>query len=233
MMQKMKDEAVRVNKEYARRFGINRATAVTCVKPSGTVSQLVDSSSGMHPRHAQYYIRRIRISATDALFKMMKDQGCTYYPEVGQNMDSANTYVLEFPVKAPEHSIYKDDQSALEQLEYWKMVKENYTEHNPSVTISIGEDEWVETANWIYKNWDLIGGLSFLPRSDHVYKLAPYEEITKERYEELVKNFPELDFSKIVLYEQEDQTQGAKELACSAGVCSIDDVATTSETKKK
>jgi len=232
MMAKMKDEAVRVNKEYARRFGINRATAVTCVKPSGTVSQLVDSSSGMHPRHAQYYIRRIRISATDALFKMMKDQGATYYPEVGQNMDSANTYVLEFPVKAPENSIYKDDQSALEQLEYWKMVKENYTEHNPSVTISIGEDEWVETANWIYKNWDLIGGLSFLPRADHVYKLAPYEAITKERYDELVKNFPELDFSKIVLYEQDDQTQGSKELACSAGTCEID-LIPKSETEKK
>ncbi|MCX6712131.1 MAG: ATP cone domain-containing protein [Candidatus Vogelbacteria bacterium] len=232
MMRKMKDEAVRVNKEYAKRFGVNRATAVTCVKPSGTVSQLVDSSSGMHPRHAKYYIRRIRISATDALFKMMKDQGCTYYPEVGQMMDSANTYVLEFPVKAPENSIYKDDQSAIDQLEYWKMVKENYTEHNPSVTISIGDEEWVETANWIYKNWDLIGGLSFLPRSNHVYKLAPYEEVMKERYDEMVKNFPELDFSKIVLYEVDDQTQGAKELACSSGVCEID-MAPTSEEKSK
>jgi len=231
ILRRMKDEAVRVNKEYAKRFGINRATAVTCVKPSGTVSQLVDSSSGMHPRHAKYYIRRIRISATDALFKMMKDQGCPYYPEVGQTVDSANTYVLEFPVKAPENSIYKDDQAALEQLEYWKMVKENYTEHQPSVTISIGEDEWVEAANWLYKNWDIIGGLSFLPRSNHVYKLAPYEEITKERYEEMVKNFPELDFSKIVLYEHDDETQGSKELACSAGVCEID-LAPTEKEKK-
>jgi len=222
IMQKIKDEAVRTNKEYAKRFGINRATAVTCVKPSGTVSQLVDSSSGMHPRHARYYIRRIRVSATDALFKMMKDQGCTYYPEVGQSIDTANTYVLEFPVKAPENSVYKDDQSAIEQLNYWKMVKENYTEHNPSVTISIGEDEWVEVANWLYKNWEIIGGLSFLPRSNHIYKLAPYEEISKERYEELVRNFPELDFSKIVLYELDDETQGSKELACSAGVCEID-----------
>jgi len=222
IMTKIKDAAVRANKEYAKRLGINRATAVTCVKPSGTVSQLVDSASGMHPRHAQYYIRRIRVSATDALFKMMKDQGCPYYPEVGQSMDNANTYVLEFPVKAPENSIYKNDQSALDQLEYWKMVKENYTEHNPSVTISIGEDEWVEAANWLYKNWDIIGGLSFLPRSNHVYKLAPYEEITKEHYEELKKNFPDLDFSKIVLYEHEDSTQGSKELACSAGTCEVD-----------
>ncbi|MFA5024755.1 MAG: ATP cone domain-containing protein [Candidatus Paceibacterota bacterium] len=232
MMRKMREEAVRTNKEYAKRFGVNRATAVTCVKPSGTVSQLVDSASGMHPRHAQYYIRRIRISATDALFKMMKDQGCTYYPEVGQVLGAANTYVLEFPVKAPENSIYKDDQTAIEQLEYWKMVKENYTEHNPSVTISIGEDEWVAVADWLYKNWDIIGGLSFLPRADHVYKLAPYEEITKERYEEMVKNFPELDFSKIVLYEHDDETQGSKELACSSGVCEID-MAPTSEADKK
>lgn len=230
VLRRMRDEAVRVNKEYAKRFGVNRATAVTCVKPSGTVSQLVDSSSGMHPRHARYYIRRIRISATDALFKMMKDQGCPYYPEVGQTMDNANTFVLEFPVKAPENSIYKDDQTALEQLEYWKLVKENYTEHNPSVTISIGEGEWVETANWLYKNWDILGGLSFLPRSEHVYKLAPYEEITKERYEAMVKNFPQLDFSKIVLYEHDDETQGSKELACSSGVCEID--MTPSEAKK-
>lgn len=232
MMRKLKEEAVRVNKEYAKRFNINRATAVTCVKPSGTVSQLVDSSSGMHPRHSRYYIRRIRISATDALFKMMKDQGCVYYPEVGQTMDTANTYVLEFPVKAPENSIYKDDQTAIEQLEYWKMVKENYTEHNPSVTISIGEDEWVEVANWLYKNWDIIGGLSFLPRADHVYKLAPYEEITKERYEAMVKNFPKLDFSKIVLYEHDDETQGSRELACSSGVCEID-IAPVGEPEKK
>lgn len=229
-MRKIRDEVIKVNKEYAKRFGINRSSAVTCVKPSGTVSQLVDSSSGMHPRHARYYIRRIRISATDALFKMMKDQGIPYYPEVGQNKDTANTYVFEFPVKAPENSIYKDDQSAIEQLEYWKMVKENYTEHNPSVTISIGDDEWVEVANWLYKNWDIIGGLSFLPRSNHVYKLAPYEEINKERYEEMKKNFPELDFSKIVLYEHDDQTQGAKELACSSGTCEVD--ITLSEEKK-
>ncbi len=222
IMKKMRDEAVKTNKEYARRLGINRSTAVTCVKPSGTVSQLVNSSSGMHPRHAKYYIRRIRISATDALFKMMKDQGCPYHPEVGQGADTANTYVFEFPIKAPEDSIYKDDQGAVEQLEYWKMVKENYTEHNPSVTISIGEEEWVESANWLYNNWEILGGLSFLPRSNHVYKLAPYEEITKERYEEMAKNFPKLDFSKIVLYEINDETQGAKEAACVAGVCEID-----------
>lgn len=219
---KIRDEAIKTNREFAKRFGINESTAVTCVKPSGTVSQLVDSSSGMHPRHAKYYIRRIRISATDALFKMLKDQGVPYHPEVGQLMDTANTYVLEFPVKAPNGSIFKNDQGAIEQLEYWKMVKENFTEHNPSVTVSLGDDEWIDTANWIYKNWEMVGGLSFLPRSNHVYKLAPYEDLTKEQYEEAVSKMPDIDFSKIIYYEMNDETQGAKELACVSGVCEID-----------
>lgn len=221
VMKKLRDEAVKINKEYAKRFGINPSAAVTAVKPSGTVSQLVDAASGMHPRNSQYYIRRIRIAATDSLFQMMKDQGVPYHPEVGQSTENAVTYVLEFPVKAPEKSIYKNDQTAIEQLVYWKMVKENFTEHNPSVTISVGDDEWIAVANWLYENWEIIGGLSFLPRSNHVYRLAPYEEITKEKYEEMVKNFPEIDFAKIVAYEREDQTQGSKELACVSGVCEI------------
>lgn len=221
VMQKLRDEAIKTNKEFAKRFGMNPSAAVTAVKPSGTVSQLVDAASGMHPRNSQYYIRRIRISASDNLFKMMKDQGVPFQPEVGQSAESAVTYVLEFPVKAPEKSIYKNDQTAIEQLTYWKMVKENFTEHNPSVTISVGDDEWIAVANWLYDNWDMIGGLSFLPRSNHVYRLAPYEEITKEQYEAMVKKFPDIDFAKIVTYEREDQTQGSKELACAAGVCEI------------
>lgn len=222
LMKKLRDEAVRTNKEYAKRFGINQSSSVTCVKPSGTVSQLVDASSGMHPRHAPYYIRRIRISANDGLFQMLKDQGVPFNPEVGQSMESANTYVIDFPVKAPGGSLFKDDMSALEQLEYWKMVKESFTEHNPSVTVSVGEDEWISVANWLYNNWDIIGGLSFLPRNDHVYKLAPYEPITKAQYEELSKRFEGIDYSKIVTYEQTDETQGAKELACAGGTCEID-----------
>lgn len=221
ILKKILAEVIKTNKEYAKRFGINPSAATTAVKPSGTVSQLVDAASGMHPRHAPYYIRRVRIAATDSLFKMMKDQGVPYRPEVGQSIENAVTYVLEFPVKAPEKSIFKDDQTALDQLEYWKMVKESYTEHNPSVTISIGEDEWIPVANWLHSNWDIIGGLSFLPRSNDVYPLAPYAEITKEQYEEMVKKFPDIDFSKIVTYEREDQTQGSKELACSSGVCEI------------
>lgn len=224
VLRKLRDMAVKTNQEYAKRFKVNASTSVTCVKPSGTVSQLVDASSGMHPRHAPYYIRRIRISSTDTLFQMLKDQGVPYYPEVGQDPQNATTYVLEFPVQAPDGSIFKDDQTAVEQLEYWKLVKENFTEHNPSVTVSVGEDEWVEVANWLYANWDMIGGLSFLPRSNHVYKLAPYEPISKEKYEELAKRMKHIDFSKIVTYESQDETQGAKELACVAGVCEADTV---------
>ncbi len=218
-LKKLKEYAYAVNAQYAKRFGINQSACITCVKPSGTVSQLVDAASGMHQRHSKYYIRRIRIAAHDPLFQMLRDQKFPFHPEVGQTEGSAATYVLEFPVKAPEGAIVRNDLTALEQLEYWKMVKYNYCEHNPSVTISVGEDEWLETANWIYGNWDMLGGLSFLPRSNHVYRLAPFEEISKEKYEELVARMPPVDFANIVLYERDDNTTGSKELACVGGVC--------------
>ena len=223
VLRKLRDHAIEINKEYAKRFGINESTAVTCVKPSGTVSQTVDAASGMHPRHAKYYIRRVRIMATDALFHMMRDQKVPFNPEVGQSMGSANTYVIDFPVQAPDETPTKDEVTALEQLEYWKMVKQNYVEHNPSQTISVGPGEWLEVANWLYENWDIIGGLSFLPREDYVYQLAPYETITKERYEELIAQMPKIDYSQILLYEQQDMTDRKQELACSGGVCSVDD----------
>ncbi len=230
----LKKVAIETNKKYAKRFGINQSTAVTCVKPSGNGSQLFDSSSGCHPRHAKYYIRRVRIEIHSPLFRMLKDMGVPYHPEVGQTEETATTFVLDFPVKAPEKAIVKDDIDSLEHLEYWKMVKEHYTEHNPSVTISVGADEWLKVGNWVYENWDIVGGLSFLPRSEHLYKLAPYEEITKERYEELAKNFPDIDFSKIVLYEYEDATTGSKELACVGGACEVDLTSTGSvEADKK
>ena len=169
----------------------------------------------MHPRHAKFYIRRIRIAATDSLFRMLKDQGVPYFPEVGQTEENATTFVLEFPVKAPSGSIFRDDLSAIEQLEYWKMVKENYTEHNPSVTIYAGNDEWDDIKDFVYNNWDDVGGLSFLPRSEHVYQLAPYEEITEEEYNTRKAAFKDIDFSKLSDYEKTDETVGAKELACA------------------
>lgn len=224
VMQKLRDVAVKTNALYAKRFGVSVSTAVTAVKPSGTVSQTFNCASGIHPRHAPYYIRRIRISATDSLFKLMRDQGVPYYPEVGQSMEDANTYVLEFPVKAPDHSKeakFKDDLTALDQLEYWKRVKLNYTEHNPSATISVSDDEWIGVVDWIQKNWEIIGGLSFLPRSNHVYRLAPYETITKEEYEQRLSRFPKVDYSKLIAYERQDETEMKKELACAGGTCEI------------
>jgi ribonucleoside-diphosphate reductase alpha chain len=221
VLQKLKAEAIKTNQIYAKKFGINASTCITCVKPSGTLSQTVDCSSGMHPRHSPYYIRRIRISATDALFKMLKDQGVPYHPEVGQSIDSATTYVLEFPVKAPGGSIFRDDLTAIQQLEHWKLLKENFTEHNPSITISVGEDEWIEVANWLYSHWDIIGGLSFLPRDNHVYQLAPYEPIDEKTYNEMIKRISHIDFSKIITYEKQDETEVKKEMACVAGVCEV------------
>ena len=221
VLAKLKAEVLKVNAVYAKRFGINPSTCTTAVKPSGTLSQMVDCSSGMHTRHAPYYIRRVRIAATDSLFKMLRDQGVPFHPEVGQSPENATTYVLEFPVKAPEGSIYKDDLSAIDQLEHWKMVKTNYTEHNPSVTISVGDNEWIAVADWIYKNWDIVGGLSFLPRDNHVYQLAPYEEIDEKKYNELAKRLAHIDYSKIITYEKTDELDVKKELACVAGVCEV------------
>lgn len=220
VLRKLKEEVIRVNRIFAERFGINPSTCVTCVKPSGTVSQLVNASSGMHPRYAKYYIRRVEIDAADPLFKMLRDQKVPYHPKYGQPDGQATNYVLEFPIKSPENAITRHDLNALEQLEYWKKVKVNYTEHNPSITIFIDEDEWLKVGNWIWENWDIIGGLSFLPRDDSIYPQSPYEEITEEEYKRKVGEFPEIDYSQILAYESYDE-KGAHELACTANKCEI------------
>lgn len=224
VLAKMKEVAIETNKKYAKKIGINPSAAITTMKPSGNSSQLFDTASGLHPRHAKYYIRRVRVESHNPLFQMLKESGVPVYPEVGQDPMNANTWVLEFPVKAPEQGKFKDEISALDLLSHWKDVKTNYTEHNPSATISVGDDEWLEVGNWVYKNWDIIGGLSFLPRSNHVYKLAPYEAITKEQYEERAKRFPNIDFADLYLYEQDDATTGAKEYACVSGACEVDPI---------
>ena len=231
VLRKLRAEALRVNKLFAKRFKINASSCITTTKPSGNLSQTVGSSSGVHPRHSEYYIRRVRISATDSLFKMLRDQGVPYNPEVGQTLENATTYVIDFPVQSPKGSIYKDDQTAIDQLEYWKNVKTNYTEHNPSTTISVGDNEWLAVGNWVYENWDIVGGLSFLPRSNHVYQLAPYEEINAKQYAELAQRFEHIDFSKIVTYETTNEIDVKKELACAGGVCEIDDAAAAEATK--
>jgi len=221
-MEKIKKMAIETNKKYAKKFGINPAAAVTCVKPSGNGSQLFDSASGCHPRHAKFYIRRVRVENHNPIFMMLKEMGVPHQPEVGQDESNAKTYVLEFPIKAPEGSVVKNDLTAMDQFEYWRMLKNHYTEHNPSITISVSNGEWLKVGNAVFENWDQIGGLSFLPRDEHVYRLAPYEEIKEEEYLRRMKAFPEIDFSKLVLYEYDDQTKGSKELACTAGLCEIE-----------
>jgi len=217
----LRKDSIETNKKYAKKFGINQSTSITCVKPHGNSGQLLAVGSGMHPWHSPYFIRRVRISHTDPLLKMAKDQGVPCFPEVGQPIDSATTYVLEFPVKAPDGAIFKDQVSALDLLKEWKRLKEHFVEHNPSATIYVGEDEWIAVGNFVYENWDTIGGLAFLPRSKHIYQLAPYQEITRSEYETRSRAIGKIDFSKLSHYENTDNTIGAKELACVSGVCEI------------
>lgn len=218
----LKDEAIKVNKKYAKRLGVNESTAITCVKPHGNSGQLLGVGSGMHTWYSHYYIRRVRISANDPLLKLAQDQGVPVKPEVGYSTSNASTMVLEFPCKAPEGAMVNKDVSALDLLEEWKRLKIHFTEHNPSATIYVGDNDWIAVADFVYKNWDIVGGLSFLPRNNHVYQLAPYEEITKEEYERRTKMLKHIDFSKLLLYEKSDQTIGAKEAACVGGTCEID-----------
>lgn len=217
----LKQYAIYINKQYSRLFGISQSTAITTVKPSGTVSQLMNTSSGMHARFSPYYIRRIRISATDPLLKLMKDQGYKINPEVGQIEPNVNTYVLDFYVKSPDGATCTKDLTAIQQLDYSKMVKTYFCEHNTSVTVYVKEDEWMKVGQWIWDNWDTVTGLSFFPHSDHIYSLSPYESISKEEYEAAVKTLKPVDFSKLVKYEKEDQTDVKREVACSGGVCEL------------
>ncbi len=220
-LETLRHEAIEVNKKYAKKFGKKPSTAITCVKPHGNSGQLLGVGSGMHPWYSKYYIRRVRISVNDPLLKLAQSQGVPALPEVGYSSSNATTMVLEFPCKAPEGAVISKDVSALEMLNEWKRLKIHFTEHNPSVTIYVGDNEWLAVANFVYENWEIVGGLSFLPRNNHVYQLAPYEEITKEEYERRLKALGHLDFSKLVIFEQQDRTTGAKELACVGGVCEI------------
>ena len=195
--------------------------ATTCVKPSGTVSQLVDSASGVHPRYSQYYIRRYRISANDPLFKLMVDSGIKANPEVGQDRKTASTWVLEFPVKAPEDCITRKDVTALDQLKHYKNLQHNWCEHNASMTVYVRDDEWFEVGNWVYQNWDIINGVSFLPYDGGHYKLAPYEEIDARTYQRLIKKLPIINYTDLSQYENSDNTQGKAEYACVGDKCEI------------
>lgn len=217
----LREESIDANKGYSARFGSNQSTAITCVKPHGNSGQLLYVGSGMHPWFSKYYIRRVRISVNDPLLQLAIAQGIPVLPEVGYSTSTASTMVMEFPMAAPEGALTNKDVTALDMLKEWDRLKTHFTEHNPSVTVYASDDEWLDIAQFVYKNWDNVGGLSFLPRSEHVYQLAPYEAITEEEYTERKANFKDINFSELDQYEQSDNTQGAKELACVGGNCEV------------
>jgi hypothetical protein len=221
LLHELQLEAVETNIELAERLGIPRSAAVTCVKPSGNSAQLFDCSSGLHPRYASYYIRRLRIGAYTPIARLLKDAGVPWSPEVGQSEQDASVLVFEYPVAAPANAITRHDVSAIEQLENWSDWKCFFTEHNPSVTIYVGDDEWLDVGAWVYRNWHLIGGLSFLPKDGGVYTLAPYEEITQADYERRAAAMPTVDFSLLSNYEREDMTEVNREFACTGDRCEL------------
>jgi ribonucleoside-triphosphate reductase (thioredoxin) len=217
----LKNRAIKVNKKAAKLLSISESASLTCGKPEGTTSQLVSSGSGAHPWYAPYFIRRYRISGNDPLYKMMKDQGFKFSPENGQTQENVTTFVVSFPVKAPDTAVFRNAMSAIDQLEWYKKIQTNWCTHNQSITVYVKDSEWFDVGNWVYKNWDICVGISFLPYDGGHYVQAPYEEITKEQYEKLIKDFPKIDYSKLSNYEQEDNTEGAKTLACVGDKCEI------------
>ena len=221
-LQSLRDEAVRTNAEIAKKLGINQSAAITCVKPSGTVSQLVDSASGIHARHNPYYIRTVRGDNKDPLTQFMIAQGIPNEPDV---MKPDSTTVFSFPMQSPRTAITRNDMSAIEQLELWLAYQLHWCEHKPSVTISVKEHEWMEVGAWVYEHFDNVSGISFLPHSEHTYQQAPYQDIDEEQYKEFLTKMPDsVDWSKLPEFEKEDTTSGGRELACTAGVCEVVDL---------
>ena len=221
-LEHLKNVAISTNAEWAERLGVPVSAAITCVKPSGTVSQLVDSASGIHARHSPYYIRTVRGDNKDPLTRFMIDQGVPNEPDV---MKPDNTTVFSFPVKSPAGAITRNDMTAIEQLETWLLYQRHWCEHKPSVTISVRDDEWVEVGAFVFKYFDEMSGVSFLPHSDHTYQQAPYQDCDKSDYEELLSLMPEtIDWSKLTDYEKEDNTASMQTLACSGDSCEIVDL---------
>ena len=216
----LRTEAVKANAEWSKKIGIPQSAAITCVKPSGTVSQLVDSASGIHARHSPYYIRTVRADKKDPLAKMMVDAG---FPAEDDVTKPDHTYVFSFPIQSPKNAIYRKDMSAIEQLELWLAYQNHWCEHKPSITVTVKEDEWPEVGGWVWNHFDQMSGVSFLPYLDTVYKQMPYQDCSKEEYEELLAKMPQnVDWTKLAEYEKIDTTVGSQELACSAaGGCEI------------
>jgi ribonucleoside-triphosphate reductase len=217
-LRQMKKAAIATNKEWAEKLGINQSVAITTVKPSGTVSQLVDSASGIHPRYSEYYIRTVRADKKDPLALLMRAQG---FPVEDCVMKPDSTDIFSFPVQGPSHAVFRNDRSALEQLDHYLMLQSEWTEHNVSVTVYVKDHEWMGVGDWVYQNFDQVAGVSFLPHSDHTYQQAPYTECTQAEYEALLARMPALDWSQLAQFEKDDATVNTKELACTAGVCEV------------
>ena len=216
-LEEMRDVARKTNKKYAEMLEIEESKSITCVKPSGTVSQLVDSASGIHARHAAHYIRTIRMDKKDPIYTFLKEKGVQVEDE---QFRPDSTAVFSFPMKAPAGALTRTDKTAIEQLENWLVYQRHWCEHKPSVTISVKDDEWMEVGSWVWKYFDEISGISFLPHSDHSYVQAPYTDCTKEQYNSLKKKTPNnIDFSELI--EEDDMTEGSQTLACVGGACEI------------
>jgi ribonucleoside-diphosphate reductase alpha chain len=221
-LEHLRSIAVATNAEWAERLGIPASASISCVKPSGTVSQLVDSASGIHARHSPYYIRTVRGDNKDPLTQFMIDQGIPNEPCV---MKPDSTVVFSFPVKSPEQAVTRNDMTAVEQLELWLTYQRHWCEHKPSVTISVRDAEWMAVGAFVYEHFDEMSGVSFLPHSDHTYQQAPYQDCTKEEYEEMLSLMPEsIDWSDLSNYENEDNTVSMQTMACSGDSCEIVDL---------
>ena len=222
VLQTGREIAVNTNREYADKIGISQSASVTCVKPSGTVSQLVDASSGIHARHNPYYIRTVRADRKDPLCKFMEDRGFPHEPCV---MKPDHTMVFSFPIKSPDNALFRTDLSAIEQLDLWLVYQEHWCEHKPSVTITVKEHEWMDVGAWVWRNFDKVSGISFLPNTDHSYRQAPYQDCTEEEYQELLEKMPDsVDWSELETYEVEDNTKGTQTFACSGDACEVVDI---------
>jgi ribonucleoside-diphosphate reductase alpha chain len=217
-LEKMRDEARKTNEKYAKLLDVPVSAAISCIKPSGTVSQLVNASSGIHSRHSPYYIRTVRTDKKDSLYEFLKDKGV---PVEDCLMDKyKQTAVFSFPIKSPKGCITRDDRTALQELETWLTYQRYWCEHKPSVTINVRDHEWLEVGAWVYKNFDEISGISFLPHSDHTYLQAPYQEVDKEAFRQAIKETPQLiEFEELI--EEDDNTEGSQTLACVGSSCEI------------
>jgi ribonucleoside-triphosphate reductase len=219
-LSRLRDVVVETNAEWADLLGIPASAATTCVKPSGTVSQLVNSASGLHSRHSPFYLRTVRADNKDPLTQFLKESGVYWEEDV---MAKHSTSVFYFPIESPKGAVTRDDQTAIEVLELWKHLQDNWCEHKPSATVNVREEEWLEVGSWVYRNFDTLSGVAFLPHDGGSYKQAPYQEITEEEYYAWVAEhpMPEIDWTRLSEYETEDTTTGSQELACSGGVCEV------------